>query len=170
MCMGRFHSLSGIVRLSWKALDGIIRDNRANENYLSSKGGWINPGMVSQMPFPLGAASCFSTLITNNADLLENVIDKTMLLAFEDLILQHGPQARLMGFFTAICSCLGSPILSNQEVVLSHLVLDNVRSSKMLLTIREDTDTEGLAYNTKTTGLGQVLVRRVERASMSKRA
>jgi hypothetical protein len=133
-----FRNLEGIIKLSWKALEYIIMDNRTNENYFASHPSWINPGVVVQMPYPLGAATTFSTLITNNASLLETVIDRTALAAFEDLIVQNGPNPRLMSFFTAICSCLNQPILSNQETVLQHLIMDEEKHSKILLNIKED--------------------------------
>jgi hypothetical protein len=137
-----FQHLSGVVKLAWKAVENIISNNRVNEDYFAEHQGWINPGLVVQMPHPCGAAEAFSTLITNNARLLESVIDKPMLLAFENLILQHGPHERLMSFFTAICSCLGSPILSNQETILSHLVMDSSANTKMLLKIEVDVSWE----------------------------
>ncbi|GMI08106.1 hypothetical protein TrVE_jg11753 [Triparma verrucosa] len=133
-----FSHMSGVVKLAWKALEFIISDNRDNENYFASHKSWINPAMVAQMPYPLGAENCFSKLITNNGKLLETVIDTSMLRAFEDLILQHGPHARLMNFFSAICSCLGEPILSNQETILSHLILDQERNTKIMFQIYED--------------------------------
>ncbi|GMI18059.1 hypothetical protein TrLO_g4475 [Triparma laevis f. longispina] len=133
-----FSHLSGVVKLAWKALENIISDNRDNENYFASHDNWINPAMVVQMPYPLGAESTFARLITNNGKLLESVIDSSMLLAFENLILHHGPHARLMNFFSAICSCLGEPILSNQETILTHLILDQERNNKIMLQIYED--------------------------------
>jgi len=133
-----FRHLEAVVKLAWKALEYIILDNRVNENYFASHRNWINPGIVVQMPYPIGAATAFASLITNNTSLLESVIDSSMLLAFEDLIIQNGPHPRLMSFFTAICSCLGKPILSNQETILHHLIMDKERHSKILLNVYED--------------------------------
>ena len=133
-----FRHLEGIVKLSWRALECIIVDNRTNENYFASHPSWINPGVVVQMPYTLGASTTFATLITNNASLLESVIDGTTLAAFEDLIIHNGPNPRLMSFFTAICSCLDQPILSNQETILHHLIMDKEKHSKILLDVKED--------------------------------
>jgi hypothetical protein len=71
---------------------------------------------VDQIAQPVGAALAFGTLISTNRDLLEKHVDREVILAFINLIKQHGPQSRLMEFFSRICTCEGKSIKSNQRV------------------------------------------------------
>jgi hypothetical protein len=62
-----------------------------------------------------------TTLIDNNAALLEEYVDDSVVETFMRLIMDSGPNAGLMRFFKAICSCKGKQIITNQEGVLERL-------------------------------------------------
>ena len=98
---------------------------------------WINPGIVSQIADPVGAAVAFGELVNNNAELLEGAVDGDIIKAFLDLILERGPQPRLLKFFSSICNCQGMPMISNQETVLHQLINNEVNQEKVLLELTQ---------------------------------
>jgi len=131
----RFEPLSDIHSLACKALRHLFLDYPDNEKYFAKQGtendSWISI-LISQVASPIGASDTLTDLISNNAQLLEENVDKETIKFFQELIGKHGPDASYMRYFTGICSCRGRQILSNQEDMLRHLYHDS-RSRKQLL-------------------------------------
>jgi len=120
----QFDKIGDIIILGWKCLRTMFQKNRRAENYFARHNEWVNPGIIRQIPYKVGAARAFETLISDNVALLEQEVDKSIILAFINLIKSHGPEDRLMNFFAAICTCQGAPIKSNQEACLNLLLLN----------------------------------------------
>ena len=130
-----FAQISNTTKMAWHALQQCFKSNHTSENYFASQPGWINPGIIQQIADPVGAAIAFEKLISENAKLLEDCVDESIINAFMSLIMERGPQARLMNFFSSICTCQGRAIISNQETCLSQLWLNDVNNKKILFQV-----------------------------------
>ena len=113
----------------------LFRGNRSAELYFASQPGWINPGITDQIANPVGAAVAFNELITSNKVLLETKVDKAVINRFIQLIIKHGPQDRLMKFFSSICVCVADNVIGNQETCLNQLIFKEQNREKILLEI-----------------------------------
>jgi len=133
----------------------LFKNNRNSENYFARQKDWINPGIISQIADPVGAALAFNLLISENVLLLETAVDSEVILAFQRLILERGPQDRLMQFFSSICSCQGQAILSNQETCSTMLWMDTRAREKILLHVFEAEDLPLRHWNSGGEGEGE---------------
>ena len=116
----------------------LFRSNRTSEGYFANKEGWMMPGIMDQIAYPVGAAKAFERLISDNKNLLENKVDISIVEKFIELIINKGPEKRLISFFSAICTCQGENVLSNQEICRDR-IFDPKSKSKVLLSITEST-------------------------------
>ena len=132
-----FTQIADTTKMAWHALQQCFKGNPMSENYFAAQPGWINPGIISQIADPVGAAVAFEKLISENANLLENCVDESIIKAFMNLIIERGPQQRLIKFFSSICTCQGSAIISNQETCLSQLWLNDLNNKKILFQVYE---------------------------------
>lgn len=87
----------------------------------------INAGII------VGATQCLLDLISDNSELLDKNVDLHTLGEFIKLIDDKGPKHQYMAFFSAISSCQGVPVASNQEDVLRMLYLDKSKRSHYFL-------------------------------------
>ena len=90
----QFAKIADVVKLSWRAVQRLFHDNRKSENYFGRQKNWINPGIINSISDPIGAAVLFEALISNNSELLQKYVDKSIIGCFQKLILSKGPQSR----------------------------------------------------------------------------
>ena len=81
-----FEQISVIIKLAWKALEMLFGNNRVSEEYFAQQEGWMNPGIMDQIAYPVGAAAAFNKLISDNKVLLENKVDIKIIDKFIELI------------------------------------------------------------------------------------
>ena len=62
-------------------------------------------------------------------------MDDATINKFIELIGDQGPRPHFMRFFIAICSCNGKQIITNQELCLVRLFLDEARRKALMLEI-----------------------------------
>jgi hypothetical protein len=137
--MARCHALT------FKAIMQTVADNRRSEIYFATHStetrtpgmtqSWIN-ATIFQVGEITAAAECLNTILSNNKMLLDQYVDDTTINKFIELIGDQGPHKRFMEFFKAICSCQGNQIISNQELCLVRLFLDEDQRKKLMLTTR----------------------------------
>jgi hypothetical protein len=98
----------------------------------------------------VGAASCLRNLITDNMNLLETYVDDDTITNFVDLIEQRGPRPEYLRFLTAVSSCRGTPVVSNQAACLHTMWINPDHRARLLLETRAfDTDGRGEATHAK---------------------
>jgi hypothetical protein len=73
---------------------------------------------IMQVGDEVGAEDCLRALVSNNLELLESGVDQKTLARFVQLIADKGPKEIFMDFMTALCSCEGKQVISNQEDLL----------------------------------------------------
>ena len=117
-------------------LKQVIQDSRRNEVYFAGQKTatgklWVN-AVIEQVGDITTAAELLNMLLSNNTMLLDQHVNKDTVQKFIDLIGKDGPHKRFMSFFQAICSCNGSQIISNQELVLNAIV-NNVDNQGALM-------------------------------------
>lgn len=78
--------------------------------------------IISQVGDEVGAEDCLRSLVSNNLELLESRVDRCTLAKFVQLIADKGPKEIFMDFMTALCSCEGKQVISNQEDLLRIFV------------------------------------------------
>mmetsp|Transcript_17820 Transcript_17820/g.26308 ORF Transcript_17820/g.26308 Transcript_17820/m.26308 type:complete len:3025 (+) Transcript_17820:90-9164(+) len=78
--------------------------------------------ITNQIPLRLGAAYAFTTLISNNRELLMSFVNPQRMRFFKELISEWGPDKRFLEVFRAICSCKGQALQVNQEQCLDLIL------------------------------------------------
>ena len=73
---------------------------------------------IGEVGDEVGAEDCLRSLVSNNLVLLESCVDQETLERFVSLIGQKGPNRIFMDFMTALCSCEGKQVITNQEDML----------------------------------------------------
>lgn len=126
-----------IHRTVFHVLKQIIQDSRRNEVYFAGQKTangklWVN-SVIEQVGDISTAAELLNMLLSNNVQLLDQHVNKETVQKFIDLIGKDGPHKRFMSFFQAICSCNGSQIISNQELVLNAIVNDIDNQSALMI-------------------------------------
>jgi hypothetical protein len=77
--------------------------------------------IMRQLGYDCGASQCLEKLLTNNRSLLETAVGEDTVRVFVELIKDKGPEAIFLQFMSALCSCKGRQIVSNQEHMLRVL-------------------------------------------------
>jgi hypothetical protein len=90
---------------------------------------------MRQLGYDCGASPCLEKLLTNNQGLLETAVGEETVRVFVELIKDKGPEAIFLQFMSALCSCKGKQIVSNQEHMLRVLYSfcatnDNIAKAK----------------------------------------
>lgn len=80
--------------------------------------GWMEE-IVTQLGNSVGAANCLRTLVTDAKILLEEKVDAHLVAIFLRLIQEKGPVERFLRFLTALCTCEGRRVFSNQVCKLN---------------------------------------------------
>ena len=124
---------------TFHVLKQMIQDFRRNEVYFAAQQTangklWIN-AVIEQVGSMDTAAPLLNMLLSNNKALLAQHVNKGTVQKFIDLIGADGPHKRFMSFFQAICSCNGSQIISNQELVLNAIVLNGANQAALMLSM-----------------------------------
>ena len=115
-------AMARVIKLVFKALEYSFRDNRVNELYT---GVYISV-MLRLLGRQLGAENCLTKLLSNNAQLLDSKISDREIETFIKLIKTTGLQAIYLNFLTALCSCLGTAVMSNQQLICKKLLEENI--------------------------------------------
>lgn len=109
-----------------------VQEYRQNELYAAA---WID--MIIEHTCratggsDLKAEVALSSLLNNNARLLDEVVTSDTVELFESLVLSQTKDARYLSLLTSLCSCLDKPILSNQTSVL-HLLYQRSHEQLMI--------------------------------------
>ena len=80
--------------------------------------------MLEHLGMDLGAEKSLTTMLSNNAKLLEGM-GENEINTFIRLIKSSGLQAKYLDFLTALCSCLDTAIMSNQQMICKKVLRDN---------------------------------------------
>jgi hypothetical protein len=99
-------------------------------NFVQAMVRQINAGL------DVGATTCLLHLLDNNKLLLERTVNDSTVQEFKHLIDDNGPRPQYMNFFTAICSCGGQTVVSNQEEILRMMLLKRQTREHYFLTTR----------------------------------
>lgn len=78
---------------------------------------WLHV-LVEQLEAPLGPAVTLTNLIATNRELQNECVTPQLVNNFVQMILNLGPQPRLVNFFSAICEVNQAPQKANQEMIL----------------------------------------------------
>ena len=93
---------------------------------------WVHCMILCASHLP-PAQECLATLLSNNEELLDKFVDDETVKSFIRNIQEKGPESATMEFFTAICSCKGKQILSNQELCLKRLLRDKKKRVELMI-------------------------------------
>jgi hypothetical protein len=99
-------------------------------NFIQAMVRQVNAGL------DVGATTCLLNLLDNNKALLESTVNDSTVAEFKHLIDDNGPRPQYMNFFSAICSCAGQTVVSNQEEILRLLLLKQEERQHYFLTTR----------------------------------
>ena len=108
--------ITRICQLSYRMLKHITKNYKQNEMYISQ---WMDlffdQAMKTGDENDLYAEATLTELLNNNKQLLDKQINKETIKKFIDLCISEDRHARFITFLTALCSCNGEPVSTNQN-------------------------------------------------------
>lgn len=108
-----------------------------NELYVSQ---WLNlyfhHAMSTNSVNNIGAEDTIISLVDNNKKLLEIQITPAIIAKFVNLCRVQNRQRRLIQLLKAICSCLGEPVVNNQNDIAEILLEDAESRTFLMMPVR----------------------------------
>ena len=117
---GALRRVADVSRLACRLVFHIFKDNRANEMAVAD----FLDVFIKLVGYELRAEQTLTHLLTNNRQLLQQLQPETCRV-FIDLIRRKGKRAHYIDFLVGLCSCLGEPVKSKQELVADVIFGDD---------------------------------------------
>jgi len=108
-----------ICILCYRLIKHIVKDYRLNELFASQ---WIDlflqQAMSTKQENNIRAEATIAELVSNNRVLLEKQIKKKTIEDFVDLCVEQQKHERFIILLTALCSCQGEAVITNQDHII----------------------------------------------------
>lgn len=110
-----------VMRLLYRFIAAMVKNSRRAQKYCVR---WMQT-MLTHMRLGVGSVNTITSIVQNNRDLLENVIDdahiKTIIDVIRDLGITHSFE--MLKFLVVLCRCDGEAVRTNQNRTSSAIAL-----------------------------------------------